>query len=286
MDLFFLYVTTVFLSLFALFLLFYSRRTALAGSGAQLRYSPAIDEAPPAEVLTQQVPTDMAQSSEPTDESTMGTEITSPDREYLATCFEKINKLFLEHGSDSNINQLALSQICKQVNCLQAALYTSNDQKEILTLNASYGITKKADREVVQHGSGQVGQVLLDNESIIIRNIPKGYIQITSGLGATEPVWIGIFPLSFKGKAYGVLEMCFLHPESEAVRGFLERVSEVFGAHLFNQNVIVEQTQLEQLQQEKLKSEAILEGCVDGFIGFNREGIIDFCNRSAAELMR
>ena len=54
-------------------------------------------------------------------------------------------------------------------------------------------------------------------------------------------------------------------------------------------------TELENLQQglkekmndivaEKAKNEAILEGCVDGVISFNEEGIIEFANKAAEEI--
>ena len=211
---------------------------------------------------------------------------TTPDQAVLSASFDKVNKIFLEQASDVKINQIALSEVCKQIQCLQGALYKIDDENEILRLVAGYGITNKEERETVRYGQGQLGQAVLDNEPIILRNLPKGYLQIASGLGDTAPTWIGLFPLSFKGKAYGVLEMCFLHPESGAVQKHLIKVSELFGAHFFNQNVNAKQSQLQQLEQEKLKTEAILEGCADGFIGFNRAGVIDFCNRSAAELIR
>ncbi|MCG8390142.1 MAG: PAS domain-containing protein [Cytophagales bacterium] len=211
--------------------------------------------------------------------------LTTVDQTVLAASFDKVNKIFLEQASNAKINQIALSEICKQVRCLQGALYKINDEKELLALVAGYGLTNKAERETVDYGQGQLGQAVVDNEPIILRNIPKGYVQIASGLGETEPTWIGLFPLSFKGKAYGVLEMCFLHPESEATKNYLVKVSELFGAHFFNQNVNAKQSQLQQLEQEKLKTEAILEGCADGFIGFNKAGVIDFCNKSAAQLV-
>ena len=211
--------------------------------------------------------------------------LTTIDQSVLSASFDKVNKIFLEQASNAKINQIALSEICKQVHCLQGALYKIDDEKELLALVAGYGLTNREERETVDYGQGQLGQAVMDNEPILLRNIPKGYVQIASGLGETEPTWIGLFPLSFKGKAYGVLEMCFLHPESEATKNYLVKVSELFGAHFFNQNVNAKQSQLRQLEQEKLRTEAILEGCADGFICFNKAGVIDFCNKSAAQLV-
>ncbi|MEM1406506.1 MAG: GAF domain-containing protein [Bacteroidota bacterium] len=208
------------------------------------------------------------------------------DETYLQQCFNKTNEIFLEETGNNDINQLVLSEISKQINCFHAALYKSDEQEELLTLAAGYGLSNRPDRCSINFGQGQLGQSVLDNEPIVLRNLPDDYIRVSSGLGETTPTWIGVFPLSFKGKAYGVLEMCFLYSESELIKNHLERVAELFGAHFFNQGVIAKQSQLQQLEQEKLRSEAILEGCADGFIGFNRHGIIDFCNRSAAELIR
>ncbi len=206
--------------------------------------------------------------------------------EHLSKGYERINRLFLEHTSNEKMSRLILSELCKQVKCYHAVLYKADIEQQMLTLLSGYGLANGAEKKEINFGAGQVGQAAIDNKEIIIRNIPEGYVKISSGLGETSPTWIAIMPLSFKGQAYGVLEMCFLYNESKSIKNHLNRVAELFGAHLFNQGVIAKQSQLQQLEQEKLRSEAILEGCSDGFIGFNKEGIIDFCNKSAAELLR
>ncbi|MEM6524532.1 MAG: GAF domain-containing protein [Bacteroidota bacterium] len=208
------------------------------------------------------------------------------NEQHLNSGFDAINKLFLQNSTSEDINQLVLNQLCKQIKCYHAALYKTDEEKEQLSLISGYGLTKSKDKLVINYGDGMVGQAVLDNEQITLRDVPQGYIKVASGLGQIDPLWIGVFPLSFKGKAYGVIELCFLYQESEIVKGHLEKVAELFGAHFFNQKVQAKQSQLQQLEEEKMRSEAILEGCADGFIGFDRNGLVDFCNKSAAELIR
>ncbi|MEM7106612.1 MAG: GAF domain-containing protein [Bacteroidota bacterium] len=208
------------------------------------------------------------------------------DQSALDEGFDAINKLFLQNSTSENINQRVLSLLCKQLKCYHAALYKADEDKEQLSLISGYGLTQSSDKENINYGDGMIGQAVLDNELIILREVPSGYVKVASGLGQVDPLWIGVFPLSFKGKAHGVMELCFLYSESQTVKTHLEKVAELFGAHFFNQKVLAKQSQLKQLEEEKMRSEAILEGCADGFIGFDRNGIIDFCNKSAAELLR
>ncbi|MEO1054096.1 MAG: GAF domain-containing protein [Bacteroidota bacterium] len=287
-----MYVTTLILIFVLLFMIY---RVAISRHALQLvlfnDHSQLVEQnfihdiqESPATVIEEQVILDetVVLDSAPIVYSGDVSEVSGQD---LSKGFDAINRLFLQHSTSEDINQQVLSQLCKDIKCHHAALYKADEELEELMLISGYGINKKEDKTIISYGDGMIGQAALDNELIIVREVPPGYVKVASGLGESDPTWIAIFPLSFKGKAHGVMELCFLYPESELIKNHLERVAEVFGAHFFNQRVIAKQSQLKQLEQEKLRSEAILEGCADGFIGFNRQGVIDFCNRSAAELI-
>jgi CheY-like chemotaxis protein/signal transduction histidine kinase len=75
-------------------------------------------------------------------------------------------------------------------------------------------------------GQGLVGQAAAQEEVMIVRDPPAGYLRIRSGLGESAPRAIVLLPLARLGKIIGVLELATLQPWSESSTELLSSVQE------------------------------------------------------------
>lgn len=148
------------------------------------------------------------------------------------------NKGFAEFGDILRQYSNDLDALCdhvttymvKYLEANQGSLFIVNqtpDDKTILELVATYAYDrKKFVEKTLEPGQGLVGQSYLERESIYLKEIPKNYITITSGLGKSTPSTIFIVPLKLNDEIFGVLEIGSFHELKEHERDFVERISE------------------------------------------------------------
>ncbi|MCB0430887.1 MAG: response regulator [Flavobacteriales bacterium] len=75
-------------------------------------------------------------------------------------------------------------------------------------LTAGYALNKKAYKnKVIEPGIGLVGQVALEQKIIRFNNLPKDYLQTTSGTGEANVTYLTGLPLIYNNKLVGVLEL-------------------------------------------------------------------------------
>ncbi|MEK0313392.1 response regulator [Cohnella sp. 56] len=82
-------------------------------------------------------------------------------------------------------------------------------------------------------GSGLVGQVALDRQPVVLRDIPADYVKVSSALGDTPPAFVTIVPICYEGEAVGVVELASLREFAPRERELIGRVSTNMGV-LFN----------------------------------------------------
>ncbi|WNB18113.1 GAF domain-containing protein [Marivirga arenosa] len=134
---------------------------------------------------------------------------------------------------NNNISELSDHVITFMVNYLEAnqgSIFIVDDSDEDnprLQLTATYAYDRKKFLEkTIEPGQGLVGQVYLEKQSIYLKELPKDYINITSGLGNATPKSIFIVPLIANEKVYGVIELGTFTEFNENERKFIEDVGE------------------------------------------------------------
>ena len=137
----------------------------------------------------------------------------------------------LERFGDETILNLV-----KFLDANQGAIFVVNDddpEHQHLELVASYAYNKKkyVDVKIVK-GQGLVGQSWQEMKRIYMTDVPKNYVNITSGLGYSTPRCILIVPLIFNEEIHGVIEMASFHPLKAYELGFIEKVSESISSAL------------------------------------------------------
>jgi len=161
-----------------------------------------------------------------------------------------------------------LSELVKYLKVNQGVLFVLDDavnDNPRMKLKAAYAYNRKKfmSREILP-GEGIIGQAWLEKDTIYLREVPKDYIKITSGLGEALPTSVLVVPLKDdKGGVQGVLELAsFNKLESEEI-GFVERIAETLAIALASAkglektNNLLRDTQLltEQMrsQEEEMK---------------------------------
>ena len=117
-----------------------------------------------------------------------------------------------------------------------------------LRLIAGYGL--RADKTaLIQYRLGQslIGQVARSKRSIVVANLPEGYVTISSGLGEAPPANLAIVPILFQDQVLGVIELASFTPFSQVQTDFLEQLTETLGV---NFNTIIANARTDALLEE------------------------------------
>ncbi|UII23096.1 GAF domain-containing protein [Fulvivirga ligni] len=121
-----------------------------------------------------------------------------------------IKTLLAKETEESKLAKNLLHEVCKQMEAGLGAFYKAEERedKRILSLKASYALAL-AESQTLQFefGEGLVGQTALEKKTILIDDIPDGYIKIVSGLGASTPTHLLIVPIIYKDELHSVVEI-------------------------------------------------------------------------------
>lgn len=130
-----------------------------------------------------------------------------------------------------------LSQLIKYVKVNQGGIFILHEEESLkeLRLEASYAYNRKKFLEkVLAPGQGLVGQAYLEQDKIYLKEIPKNYVHITSGLGDATPTTLLIQPLKVNEQVVGVMELAAFHDIETHVQDFIEKVAETLASAVAN----------------------------------------------------
>lgn len=158
----------------------------------------------------------------------------------------------------NDLHQLSeelISSIVEYLGAQQGGLFfvSEDEQKQkYLELMGCYAYQRKKFLEKrIEIGQGMVGQCFLEGETTYVTNIPNEYVNITSGLGLTNPKTLLIVPLKMNEEVVGVIEIASLEEFENYQIEFLERLAETVASAISSVKVN-ESTRflLEQSQQQ------------------------------------
>jgi signal transduction histidine kinase/DNA-binding response OmpR family regulator/CHASE3 domain sensor protein len=104
-----------------------------------------------------------------------------------------------------------------------------------------------ADENRVRPGEGLLGQAAKDRRVILVRDVPDGYLPISSTLGSMNPRELLVAPAMVDGVVRAVVELGFVRHLQPVDLALLERVSEVLGVAVRSAH---DRTRLEELLEE------------------------------------
>jgi hypothetical protein len=178
------------------------------------------------------------------------------------TGLAKMNDVLKSESADvAAIADEILSLMVRYVKVNQGALYLlegeGNDQ--YLERVATYAYAKrKFIEQRISIGQGLVGQCVLEKSTMILTQLPKDYIRITSGLGEALPGFVVILPLKIQERVMGVLELASFEELKKHEVAFLEKIAENIASLLSSRKTAAVTLQLlndARLQTQKLAAQ-------------------------------
>src|SRR6202012_5486222 len=112
---------------------------------------------------------------------------------------------------------------------------------------AGYAIAADAAADSVRPGAGLVGQAAKDRRALRVRDVPAGYLPISSSIGKSAPNELVVVPASVDGVVHAVVELGFFGATDADQRELLSRVSESIAVAV---RAAKDRQRLEELLQE------------------------------------
>lgn len=176
----------------------------------------------------------------------------------------ELNTILRGDKSTSEMTHQVLTFLTEYLGAGVGVFYIFDEKEGILEITASYAAT--LDRRLNKRlalGEGVAGQAALEKRTITIQNAPANYLQISSGLGESEPSHIVALPLIHNDALSGLVEIGSFKAFGENHLEFLKQIMESLAIALSvnksrqQVNELLEQTQSQaeelRVQQEELQ---------------------------------
>jgi PAS domain-containing protein len=185
--------------------------------------------------------------------------IEDTSRQWSTEGIAKFGALLRENNDDLKVLfDKLLSDLVKYISANQGAIFLLNDNKRdkvCLEMVSVYAWDrKKFLTKTIEFGEGLVGQAAIEKDAIYLTDVPDRYINITSGLGDSNPRSILIVPLLFNDELFGVMEFASFKIYELFEIEFVKKIAEIIAATIFRAN-INKQTQQLLKDSQKLTEE-------------------------------
>ena len=141
----------------------------------------------------------------------------------------------------AELGDAVLADLVEYMQANQAALFLVNDddiEETHLQLISVYAWERKKFAEKrISKGEGLLGQVWLEKEFLYLKQIPKDFVEITSGLGKATPRTLMIVPLKLNDEVFGILEIASFRDYEAYERDFVIKLSELVGSTISSAKV-------------------------------------------------
>jgi len=184
------------------------------------------------------------------------TTLKNSEQDWLKTNLAKFSRMLQGQKDMLTVAKLILSELAPVVEAQHGVFYIIGSKEEpVLRLLASYAYrARKNVGNEFRLGEGVVGQAAVEKEKILLTNVPRDYIQVSSGLGEAPPLNILVLPVIFEGQVKAVIELASFARFSATHQAFLDQLMESIGIVL---NTIEANTRTEDLlkQSQSLATE-------------------------------
>jgi len=169
------------------------------------------------------------------------------------------------------LSKEAISILSRYVGASTGVLYIYETEKERLQLLASFAYVQRAElSNSFKLGEGVVGQVALEQEPILLKNVSDKEFEVQSGTTKAISKEVFTFPLIHDGTLFGVIEVMSFESFSELHKEYLLKVSWIIATalHTLKQNLRIKklldetnkayeelQSQSEELQESNVQLE-------------------------------
>ena len=161
------------------------------------------------------------------------TTLKNNEQDWLKTNLTKFTQRLQGQKDLLPVARLILSELAPLVNMQHGVFYMCEQvegaEKELKLLSSYAYRERRGLSNSFALGEGLVGQCALEQERILITDVPDGYVQINSGLGSAAPRNIVVLPVMFEGEVKAVIELASFHEFKPIHLNFLDQLTTSFG---------------------------------------------------------
>jgi len=182
-------------------------------------------------------------------------------RNWASEGLAKFSELLRENNSNMEIlaNEI-LKNIVEYLKANQGGLFLYNDDNKdeiYLELVSAYAYSRKKFLEKKIHiGDGFIGNCALEKQTIFVTDIPEDYIEITSGLGTSNPRNLLIVPMKIEDNIFGIIELASFKIFEQYEIDFIERIASSTATTIANLKINIHTANLLRETQEQAKKMA------------------------------
>jgi len=179
------------------------------------------------------------------------------EQDWLKSNLARIGAMLQGHRDLGTVSRLLMSELPPLVGAQYGAFFMaesgmaeSGGGEPLYKLLAGYGLPPRKQRPTAfAVGEGLIGQAALERTTILVTDVPPGYIPISSGLGEAVPLNIVALPVLFEEQVLAVIELASFRPFTAVNQAFLEQIVETVGVVLntiiatMRTEVLLEQSQ-------------------------------------------
>ncbi|TMD37248.1 MAG: response regulator, partial [Chloroflexi bacterium] len=155
------------------------------------------------------------------------------EQDWLKTNLTRFTRMLQGQRDPMTVSKMVLSELAPLVHAEHGVFYgmvAANGKAAYLALQAGYAYKQRRNIPMeFALGEGLVGQCGLEKKRIVITDVPKDYIKITSALGESVPANIVVLPVLFEGEVRAVIELASFQPFSPTHIDFLDQLAESIG---------------------------------------------------------
>ncbi|WP_162467072.1 HAMP domain-containing protein [Streptomyces cavernae] len=204
------------------------------------------------------------------------TTIANNEQDWLKGNLARISGLMQGRRDLADVASLIMSELTPVVSAQHGAFFLSmplDDGKDLggaadddgyeLRMLGSYGYSMGSMPTSFRPGEALIGTAAKERRTILVENVPPGYLKISSGLGEAPPAHVIVLPVLFEGTVLGVIELASFQPFTQIQKDFLNQIADLIATSVntisVNQKTEILLVQSQELTEQLRERSAELE---------------------------
>ncbi|GAA0390521.1 HAMP domain-containing protein [Streptomyces luteireticuli] len=185
------------------------------------------------------------------------TTLANKEQDWLKGNLARISGLMQGRRDLEDVAQLIMSELTPVVSAQHGAFFLamptagqdggSGEDAYELRMLGSYGYSMGSMPTSFRPGESLIGTSAKEKRTILVENVPTGYLKIASGLGEASPAHVIVLPVLFEGQVLGVIELASFQQFAQIQKDFLSQIAEMIGTSV---NTISVNTKTEMLLKQ------------------------------------
>ncbi|MGZ4547384.1 MAG: HAMP domain-containing protein, partial [Blastococcus sp.] len=159
---------------------------------------------------------------------------------WLDSNLARIGGLLQGQRDLGDVGQMIMEEVAPLVGAQVGTFFLAADPGDLAEASphdgwvmcAGYAVPLQDPPQEYRFGEGLVGQAAKSKQSIVVSELPLGYLDVRSGTGTAAAGAIVVLPVLFEGESLGVIELGATTPFSALHLTFLERLVTTIGVAL------------------------------------------------------